>query len=101
MLNPLLGHQRRITIGAIELGEVASNALLQLLLSGLELMWCEVLVPVVHRLELAAIDHHERLTEEANAAVQLDELGAHLAHLSPGGPAEVGDRLEVRRKTPR
>src|SRR6516162_354350 len=101
MLNPLLGHQRRITVGAIELGEVASNALLQLLLSGLEFMRCEVLVPVVHRLELAAIDHHECLTEEADAAAQLDELGAHLADRSAIVAAEVGDRLEIRRQTSR
>src|SRR5215471_16645526 len=61
----------------------------------------EVLVPVVHRLELAAIDHDQRLTEEANLAAQLHELGAYLADRSTVIPAEVGDRLEVRRETPR
>src|SRR6516162_698045 len=101
MLNPFLGHQRRITVSAIELGQVAGNALLQLLLSGLEFMCREVLVSVVHRLELAAIDHYQRLTEQADTAAQLDELRAHLADRRAVVPAEVGDRLEVRREPPR
>src|SRR5215469_9126531 len=94
----LLGAQ---PVHAIEFGKITCDALLQLLLSGFELMRREVLVPVVHRLELAAIDHYERLAEEPDAAAQLDELGAYLADRRTVVPAEVGDRLEVRRETPR
>src|SRR6516162_7776251 len=101
MLSPLLRHQRWIAVGAIELGKVACDASFQLLLSGLELMRREILVPVVHRLELAPIDHHQRLAEQADAAAQLDELGAYLADRRTVVPTEVGDRLKVRRKTPR
>ena len=56
----------------------------------------EVLVAVVHRLELAAIDGHDRLGEQIELAAQHDELAAYLADRRPIVLAEVGNGLEVR-----
>src|SRR4029434_10779393 len=56
---------------------------------------------VVHRLELAAIDGHNRLGEQVELAAQHDELAAYLADRPPIVLAEVGDRLEVRHQASR
>jgi hypothetical protein len=42
---------------------MAGDALIWLLLPGFELVRREVLVPVVHRLELAAVDRDQRLLD--------------------------------------
>jgi hypothetical protein len=81
--------------------EVAGDALIELLLAGLELVRREVLVSVVHRLELAAVDRHQRLLEQPDLPAQLHELAAGLADAGAVVATEVGDRLEVRGEPPR
>jgi hypothetical protein len=66
----------------------------------LELMRREVLVPIVHSLELAAVDCHQRLAEQADVATRFDELATDLADRRAVVAAEVGDRLKVGRQTP-
>jgi hypothetical protein len=65
-----------------------------------ELVRREVLVAIVHCLELAAVDRHQRLLEQAELAAQQHELPARVADRHPVVAAEVGDRLEVRRQAP-
>ena len=54
--------RRRLPVRAVELGQIACDALLQLLHALLELGVGEVLVAVVDRLELAAVDGNDRLS---------------------------------------
>src|SRR5882762_1298086 len=70
----------RFSIGSVELSQVTCDAVLQLLHPSLELAVSEVLIAVVDCLELAAIDGHDRLGEELQAAAQDDELSAHAAN---------------------
>src|SRR5439155_19675092 len=59
----------------------------------------EVLVAIVHRLELTAIDGHDRLREQIQSAAQHDKLATHVADRWPVVLAEVGNGLEVRHQT--
>jgi hypothetical protein len=61
----------------------------------------EVLVPVVDRLELAAVNRDAGLREQAHRAAQRDEAGANLADGAPLVLAEIGDRLVVWSQAPR
>jgi hypothetical protein len=54
-----------VSIGGIKLAQIARDALLQLSAPPLHFRPCEVLVPVVHGLELAAIDGDARRCEKA------------------------------------
>lgn len=92
----LLRHKRGIAVGTIELGEISRDALLELLLSSLDLMGREVLVPIDHRLELAAIFGHQSLVEQPNLAAKLYKLRADLTDRRTIVAAEVGYCLEVR-----
>src|SRR5262245_36468296 len=87
--------RRLLPVGRVELGEIAGDALLQLRPSALYLRTCEVPVPIVHRLELAAIDGHARLRQQAHLATELNKARAHLADGSAVVLAKVGDRLVV------
>ena len=55
----------------------------------------EVLVAVVDRLELAAIDGDARCRQKADLSANGDELRAHLADRRPVILAEIGDRLVI------
>ena len=55
-----------------------------------------VAIPVVDRLELAAINGHHRIGEQLHMAAQVDEFPAHLADRLAVVFAEIGNRLEVR-----
>ncbi len=92
--------RRLLPVGRVELGEIAGNALLQLRAPPLHLALREVLVAVVDRLELAAVDGHARRGEQAHLAAQLDKVRAHLAQRSAVVLAEIGDRLVVGHKAP-
>ena len=92
--------RRLLPVGRVELGEIAGNALLQLRAPPLHLALREVLVAVVDRLELAAVDGHARRGEQAHLAAQLDEARAHLAQRRAVVLAEVGDRLVVGHEAP-
>ena len=57
--------------------------------------------PVVDRLELAAVNRHASLREQAHRPAQHDETGANLADGATAVLAEIGDRLVIWRKAPR
>jgi len=59
----------------------------------------EVLVAIVHRLELTAIDGHDRLREQIQSAAQHDKLATYVADRWAVVLAEVGNGLEVRHQT--
>src|SRR5262249_51182601 len=83
-----------------EFVQVSGDALFHLLHARLHLALGEVLVAVVDRLELAAVDRDDRLREQIESAADLDELAAHPPDARAVVLAEVGDRLEVRCETP-
>ena len=90
---------RLLQIGRVELREITRNALLQLLAPALHFRLREVLVAVVDRLELAAVDRDAGRREQSDLAADLDEARAHF----DGRPVvlpEIGDGLEVWRKPP-
>ena len=60
----------------------------------------EVLVAIVHRLELAAVDGNNGAGEQAQLAAQHHELATHRPDRRAIVPAEVGDRLEVGHQPP-
>ena len=101
LLHPLLGDQGGIAVGAVKLGQIPSDALFEVLPSRFELVRSEVLVPVVHRLELAPVDHCQRLPEQPDLTAKLDKLRADFADPRAIVAAEVGDRFKVRCQTPR
>jgi hypothetical protein len=55
----------------------------------------EVLVAVVHRLELAAVDRHAGLREQAHHAAECDKPGTDLPDSPAVVLAEIGNRLVV------
>jgi hypothetical protein len=55
----------------------------------------KILVPVVHRLELAAVDDNARFGKKAHLAAERDEARAQLANSRAIVLAEIGDRLGV------
>src|SRR5439155_4117337 len=57
---------------------------------------CEVLVPVVHGLELAAIDGNARHREKTHLTAEFDEARTYLAQRQAIVFAEVRDRLVIR-----
>ena len=57
-----------LAIRAIEIGQVASDGLLNRLLALLQSTMREVLLAVVHRLELAAVDRNSRLVQKMHAS---------------------------------
>jgi hypothetical protein len=57
-----------LAVSTIELGEVAIDTVFELLPSHLDLASAEILVPVVDRLELAAIDRDDAVGEQLQVA---------------------------------
>ena len=72
-------------VSGIELPEIARHTLLDLGPAALHLGSCEVLVAVVDRLELGAVDGHAGRVQQPQPAAEGDELGADLTD----GPAAV------------
>jgi hypothetical protein len=93
-----LGLARLLPVDALHLREVPAGALLQMGDPERDLAGREVAVPVVHRLELAAVDGDAPAAEDPDPAAELDEAGAGLPDRRPVLLAEIGDRLVVRRK---
>src|SRR5690349_9499276 len=85
-----------LPVSGIELAQIARDALLELCPAPLHLRPRDVLVPVVHRLELAAVDGNARSCEQTHLAAELDEACTHLADRRTIVLPEVGDRLVVR-----
>ena len=61
----------------------------------------EVLIAVVDRLELAAVDCHAGLREQAQRAAERDKPGADLPDSAAVVLAEVGNCLVIGSKPPR
>jgi hypothetical protein len=87
--------RRFLPVGRIELAQIARRALLQLGPPPLHLCPGEVLVPVVHGFELAAIDGDARRREKAHLAAEFDEARADLAKCWTVILAEVRNRLVI------
>ena len=90
----------RLPIRPVELGQIAADAFFQLRHALLELVVGEVLIPIVDRLELAAVDRHDRFREQIKPAAQHDEFATDVTDRLTVVPAEVGNGLEVRRQAP-
>jgi hypothetical protein len=86
---------RPLPVGAVELLQIARDALLDLRQAPRHLGPREVLAPVVDRLELAAIDRNAGLRQKAHRAAQHDETGAHLANGATVVLAEISNRLVI------
>src|SRR5215470_537113 len=89
-----------LQINGVELAQITSHALLKLSSAPLHLRSREVLVTVVHRLELAAVNGHAGFHQQPHLSAQLDEAGADLADRRTIVLAEVGNRLVIRYKAP-
>src|SRR3974390_613469 len=99
MLDASFRHECRFPVRSVKLTHVARDALLQLLHPRLELAVGEVLVAIVDRLELAAINGHDRLGEQVQLPAKDDELPTHAANRLAVILAKIRDRLEVRRQS--
>jgi hypothetical protein len=89
------------TVGSLQCIPVALDAVLDLLLTLVDLARCEVAVASVDGFELAAIDGNQRLREQLEIATQNDEPATDIANACAVVPAEVSNRLEVRCQTTR
>ena len=78
-----------------ELLKIARDALLDLRHAPLHLGAREVLVAVVHCLELAAVNRDVGLRQQAHRAAQCDKLSTNFADDSAIVLAEVGNRLVI------
>ena len=87
-----------LPVGAVELVQIAGDALLDLRHAPRHLRAREVLVAVVHRLELAAIDRDAGVREQAHGATERNEPGADLPDGAAVVLAEIGNRLVIGNK---
>src|SRR3974377_1777774 len=69
---------RLLPVGRVKLAQIACDALLQLGTPPFHLRPCEVLVPVVHGFELAAIDGDARRREKRHLTAEPDETPPYL-----------------------
>src|SRR5215472_7334284 len=83
-------------VSGLQRRQAALDALLNLLLALVDLARREVAIAAVNRLELAAVNGHDRLAEELQLPAQLYEAAAHVADANAVIPSEVGNGLEVR-----
>jgi hypothetical protein len=88
-------------VGTIKRVEIPVDIVLHLFHPRGDLRGGVVLVAVVDRLHLAAVYRNDRAREQTQLPTQNDELAAHRSNRSAVCPAEVGDRLEVGRQSPR
>ena len=83
------------SVRRVERPEIALNALFNLPHALLKLVWREVAIPIVDRLELAAIHSHAGLCQQLQMPADHHELTTGAANAFAAVPAEVGDGLEV------
>jgi hypothetical protein len=93
--------RRLLPVGAIELVQIARDALLDLCQSPLHLGAREILVPIIDRLELAAVDGDASFGEQAHRAAEHNKPAADLADGPAVVLAEIGDRLVIGNKASR
>src|ERR1700730_10069308 len=84
-----------------ELLQIARDALLDLRHSPLHLGAREILVPIIDRLELAAVDRDASYGEQAHRAAEHNKPAADLADGAAVVLAEIGDRLVIGNKPSR
>ncbi len=87
-------------VRGLQCRQVALDALLDLLLTLVDLARREVAIAAVDRLELAAVDRHDRLREQLQIAAQLHEAAAGVANANTVVVTEVGNGLEIGRQAP-
>ena len=92
-----------VPVGGIELAQITRDTFIKLCPTPFHLRAREVLVPVVHRLELAAVDGNACCRKKTHRAAQLHKTRA--PHLAPmPGPLSFeeirGDRLVIGHKPP-
>ncbi|MOA00449.1 hypothetical protein D3C78_1198110 [compost metagenome] len=95
-----LSNGRFLTICGIERRQITIDAGLNLRHSPLKLGAGEVAVAIVDRLELAAVDGHQRFGEQTKLLAQHHELPTDAADCLAVILAEVGDGFEVRHQAP-
>ena len=98
MLHACFGHRAWISVGPIQIRQVAGDALLELLHPCCQFMPGEVPIPTVDRLERAAIDRNERIAEQVQVPAEHHKLSAHPLDRRPIVLAEIRHDLEVRRQ---
>src|SRR5260221_1553192 len=69
--------------------------------AALHLRTREILVAVVDRFELTAVDGNARFRQQAHLSAKCDELRAHLAYRRPVILAEISNRLVIGNKPAR
>src|SRR5262245_63334960 len=82
-----------LPVGSVELAQIPRHALFDLSEAAIHLRAREVLVAVVDRLELAAIDGDARRRQQADLSAKRDKLRTHLAARRPVILAAIGNRL--------
>src|SRR5439155_5529978 len=92
---------RLLPVGGVELLQIAGDALLNLCHAPVHLGAREVLVAIVDRLELAAVNGDAGLREQAHHAAQCNEPRAYFADGRAIVLAEIGNRLVIWSQTPR
>ena len=95
-----LGDIALFAVGPVQRPQVTRDAGIDLLHPPGDLGDRVILVAVVHRFELAAVDRNNGTSEELEPTAQPDELGAHRPDRHAVVLAEVGNRLEVGRQPP-
>src|SRR5215475_10945923 len=71
-----------LQIGGVELAQISRHTLIDLRKSALHLCPREILIAIIDRLELAAVDRNPRLREQAQISAKGDELRTNLADRS-------------------
>ena len=84
-----------LQIGGVELAQIPRHALLDLSKAALHLRAREVLVAVVHRLELTAVNRNARRRQKTNLSAKGNELRTPLAYCRSIILAEVENRLVI------
>ena len=82
-------------VGSVELAQIPRHALLDLSEAALHLRAREVLVAVVDRLELTAIDGDARCCQQTKLPAKGNELCAHPTDRRPVFLAKIGNRLVI------
>jgi hypothetical protein len=86
-------------VGGLQRRQVALDALLDLLLTLVDLARGEVAIAAVDGLELAAVDGHDGLRKELQVPAQLHEAAADVSDALAVVMAEVGNGLKVGRQS--
>ena len=84
-----------VTVGRIELAQIPRHTFFELRASAIDLAAREIPIPIVDRLELAAVNGDARFPKQTHLATQIDEARAHLADRRTIVLAEIGNHLVI------